>query len=297
MLFFLPLAILLLALILPAAGAASVTGRLASAYFPSTECTLTQAAVVFKVVNVSAANASISTRVAGQNGAPIFLFIHGTEQSERGVVGNEFLWPAAAELVRRRAGAGGAQVLLPSIRGFGLSAGPSTTSAYKYWTLVDDMATVIADLARQQSVHVIGHGFGGKFGWGLAHRFPHLVASLYTLNGAHPRAWADMLDVSLAAREKQGYIRAMIEPADGPIPGMLPPEPGWLIYNAACQRAAPDHLGFSCRPGGYFDPVGVVGVPSAVLWATDDEYYGGAVLARTSVDSNPPCILRHPQLF
>jgi hypothetical protein len=58
------------------------------------------------------------------------------------------------------------------------------------------------------------------------------------------------------------------------IDGWLDDEDGWQIYKEPCRRAAVDHLGFSCRPGGYGDEVGVVrGVPVAVLWAADDQYY------------------------
>ena len=123
-----PPPLLLLLLLGPAR--ADLPARLAAAHFPTTPCSAADARAEQQILDVktrgvpSEFGATISTLDAGPEDAavPHFLFIHGTDEKAGGGVDNAFLWPAAAELLRRRKGV--ARVLLPSIRGFGRSSGP-----------------------------------------------------------------------------------------------------------------------------------------------------------------------------
>ncbi len=80
-----------------------------------------------------------------------------TARLTRGESASGGVLPRAA-LIRRRSG--NARVLLPTLRGFGASTGPMNSTAYGYWTLVNDVVAVLAKFGEPgQKFHVVFHGW------------------------------------------------------------------------------------------------------------------------------------------
>ena len=79
---------------------------------------------------------------------------------------------------------------MPDLRGFGRSDAPPGVAAYTLGHIVADLRSLIARLARDRPVHVVGHDWGAVAGWCLALEHPGLVASLVALSVGHPREYA-----------------------------------------------------------------------------------------------------------
>ena len=80
-----------------------------------------------------------------------------------------------------------ARVVVPDLRGINASfAASDPPAAFDYWALVNDTAALVTGAAGGP-VHVVAEGLGGgMLGWGLAHRFPAQVRSLYSIASPHP---------------------------------------------------------------------------------------------------------------
>lgn len=114
--------------------------------------------------------------VAEMGSGPLVLLLHGFPQ---------FWWawrhqlPALAEA--------GYRVCALDLRGYGQS--DKTPRGYDPLTLARDVAGVIRGLT-QDTVAVVGRGWGGYVGWTAAAAHPHLVNALCTVGAPHP---AEML--------------------------------------------------------------------------------------------------------
>ena len=80
-----------------------------------------------------------------------------------------------------------ARVVVPDLRGINASfAASDPPAAFDYWALVNDTAALVTGAAGGPA-HVVAEGLGGgTLGWGLAHRFPAKVRSLYSIASPHP---------------------------------------------------------------------------------------------------------------
>ena len=214
-----------------------------------------------------------------------------------------YLWEVATQLLASYSG--NARVALPDPRGVNQSSRPASPDLYEYWTLVEDQRAVAAAVfGNGTAFHVVGCDFGGVVAWGLASRFPSVVASLQVINAPHPLVLSDLIDRSEATRYRSKFVRALLEPSfvetacaaddDAGCGGLVaalfpqtdPSDSAALaamsnVWRANCKTAAFDHPRFSCRFGGMANPVGAVTPPTAVLWATSDPFYANdEILAR-----------------
>lgn len=73
--------------------------------------------------------------------------------------------------------------IAPDQRGFGQSWAPAQVSAYTTSALVADMVALVA---QDGPVTVLGHDWGAAVAYGLAMFHPDLVSRLIILNGVHP---------------------------------------------------------------------------------------------------------------
>src|SRR5256885_13118748 len=96
----------------------------------------------------------IEYQVTGQ-GRPVVL-LHGFPDSGR-------LWRHQAAALA----AAGFQVIVPDLRGYGLSDKPEEVEAYSLALLAGDVMAVLA-AARAEPAPVVGHDSGAAPAWGLA---------------------------------------------------------------------------------------------------------------------------------
>ena len=128
-------------------------------------------------VRINGSGVSLHVRHGGR-GADVLL-LHGFPDSGR-------LWAEVAP----RLVAAGHRVLIPDLRGFGRSDAPPGVAAYSMGHIVADLRTLVARLAGDRPVHVVGHDWGAVAGWCLALEHPSLVASHVALSVGHPREYA-----------------------------------------------------------------------------------------------------------
>lgn len=115
---------------------------------------------------------SIAYQVSGQ-GRPVVL-LHGFPDSGR-------LWrhqvPALVDA--------GFQVIVPDLRGYGLSGQPGPVEAYSLPLLAGDVLAILADQGVARA-HVVGHDWGAALGWALASFAPDQVDHLVALSVGNP---------------------------------------------------------------------------------------------------------------
>ena len=119
----------------------------------------------------------LNVRQAGAGTA--VLLLHGFPDSSR-------LWVDVAP----RLVAAGYKVIAPDLRGFGRSEIPTNVSDYTLGHVVSDLRALIAKLAHDEPVRVIGHDWGALAGWCLALEHPNLVAANVAISIGHPREYA-----------------------------------------------------------------------------------------------------------
>ncbi|HWE55388.1 MAG TPA: alpha/beta fold hydrolase [Acidimicrobiales bacterium] len=115
---------------------------------------------------------TIHYEVSGQ-GTPVVL-LHGFPDSGR-------LWRHQVEALS----AGGFQVIVPDMRGYGRSDRPTGVDAYNILHLVSDVGAVLADAGTERA-HVVGHDWGAAVAWALASVAPGVVDRLVALSVGHP---------------------------------------------------------------------------------------------------------------
>ncbi len=130
----------------------------------------------------------IRYEVTGQ-GQPVVL-LHGFPDSGR-------LWrhqlPALVDA--------GFQVIVPDLRGYGLSDKPEAVDAYSLPLLAGDVMAIMADLGIGKA-HVVGHDWGAAVAWALASLAPASVDHLVVLSVGHPATFRR----TLQQREKSWYM-------------------------------------------------------------------------------------------
>ena len=114
----------------------------------------------------------IEYQVTGQ-GRPVVL-LHGFPDSGR-------LWRHQVTALAEA----GFQVIVPDLRGYGLSDKPAEVEAYSLPLLAGDVMAVLAD-AGVERAHVVGHDWGAALAWAIASLAPGTVDHLAVLSVGHP---------------------------------------------------------------------------------------------------------------
>src|SRR5712691_7235570 len=137
--------------------------------------------------------------VAGDDGAPLVLLLHGFAESMN-------CWRAQVTALSDM----GYRAVAPSQRGYSPGARPDPRDASHYHIdrLMDDaMAIVAASGHGDKRFHLAGHDWGGSIAWALADRSPERIASLTILSRPHPNAFnraLQMEDGDQAQRAVEG---------------------------------------------------------------------------------------------
>jgi pimeloyl-ACP methyl ester carboxylesterase len=95
----------------------------------------------------------------------------------------------------------GFQVIVPDLRGYGLSDKPAEVEAYSLPLLAGDVMAVLAD-AGVERAHVVGHDWGAALAWALASLAPGTVDHLAVLSVGHPSTFRRTAE----QREKSWYM-------------------------------------------------------------------------------------------
>lgn len=96
----------------------------------------------------------------------------------------------------------GFRVVVPDLRGYGLSGQPPEVGSYAMPFLLADVLGILDDLGAGHA-SVVGHDWGAAIAWALAALHPQRVDRLVALSVGHPAAFAA---AGLAQREKSWYM-------------------------------------------------------------------------------------------
>ncbi|MES2073751.1 MAG: alpha/beta hydrolase [Pseudomonadota bacterium] len=99
------------------------------------------------------------------------------------------------------------RVILVDLRGHGLSDKPHDAAAYALEQRLDDIRSVLAELAIARS-HFLAYSMGGWLAFGLALYYPQLVASLI-IGGAHPYADSLAAFAGVSGAEPEAFLMAL----------------------------------------------------------------------------------------
>ena len=92
--------------------------------------------------------------------------------------------------VARRLNDAGLRTLVPTQRGYSVSARPRRRRDYRTTELTDDVVALL-DAAGLERAHIVGHDWGGVLTWGMGSWHPDRAASLVVLSTPHPAAMVD----------------------------------------------------------------------------------------------------------
>jgi pimeloyl-ACP methyl ester carboxylesterase len=96
----------------------------------------------------------------------------------------------------------GYRVVVPDLRGYGLSGQPPEVGSYAMPFLLADALGILDHLGARHAT-IVGHDWGAGIAWALAALHPERVDQLATLSVGHPAAFAA---AGLAQREKSWYM-------------------------------------------------------------------------------------------
>src|ERR1700756_3051076 len=220
--------------------------------------------------------------VAGQDGAPLVLFLHGFAESMH-------CWRAQVTALADM----GYRAIAPSQRGYSPAARPDTRDASNYHIdrLMDDaMAVVAASGYGEKRFHLAGHDWGGSIAWALADRYEARLASLTILSRPHPNAFNRALQMADGEQARRSmHHTAFLEPDAAEI--VLADDAKWLRERLTAagvpQSAIAEHLSvlgnreameaalawYRAR-GAIRSPLGPIRVPTLYIWGDADDTVG-----------------------
>ena len=228
--------------------------------------------------------------VAGDDGAPLVLLLHGFAESMN-------CWRAQVTALSDM----GYRAVAPSQRGYSPGARPDPRDASHYHIdrLMDDAMAIVAALGHgDKRFHLAGHDWGGSIAWALADRAPERIASLTILSRPHPNAFnraLQMEDGDQAQRSR--HHKAFLEPGAADI--VLANDAKWLrerlAANGVPAAAIAEHLAvLGNKPameaalawyrarGAIRGPLGPIRVPTLSIWGDADDTVGRVAAEGTS---------------
>lgn len=97
------------------------------------------------------------------------------------------------------------RLIMPDLRGYGLSSRPETVADYRMDLLVGDLIGLLDVLGLDQ-VYLCGHDWGGVLAYELSRHVPERVAGLVALNAPPPQVLQDMIWHDPAQRAASQYV-------------------------------------------------------------------------------------------
>ena len=150
---------------------------------------------MIRTARIAANGMEFETLVAGDEGAPLVLFLHGFP---------EYAGAWSGMLPRF---AGKFLAVAPNQRGYATSSKPAGTDAYRVQHLATDMLELAAHFSPTRRFHLVAHDWGASVGYMLSFMAPHRIASFTVLNGVHPIPFQTALIHDPAQRAASQYVR------------------------------------------------------------------------------------------
>jgi pimeloyl-ACP methyl ester carboxylesterase len=220
-----------------------------------------------------------------QDGEPVVL-LHGFPQDATA-------WNRVSPALHQA----GLRTLAPDQRGYSPMARPRGRQHYRVRETADDVLALL-DAAGLETVHVVGHDWGGMVAWALAAWHPDRVCTVTSLSTPHPAAMTKAMTTSTQALRSYYMAafqlpvlpeRLLLSGGGAPLRGML--RGGGLSREVAAHYvermrepgALSAALGwYRAMPLGVRDRVGTVRVPTLHVWSTGDAFLGRAATEATA---------------
>ena len=144
--------------------------------------------------------------IAGPEGAPLVLFLHGFPQSK-------YAWRHELPDLAKA----GFRAAAPNQRGYSPGARPALLADYETDHLVEDVFAIADALmnigaGKDAGFHLVGHDWGGNLAWQAAGRAPQRLLSLTVLSRPHPDAFARALATSKDQAYRSRHHKAFLNP-------------------------------------------------------------------------------------
>ena len=135
------------------------------------------------------------TLIAGNEGAPLVLFLHGFPEYAGG-------W---SDMLPRFANTHLA--VAPNQRGYATSSKPLGVDNYRVQHLAKDMLDLAAIYSIGLPFHLVAHDWGASVAYMMAFMAPQRIASLTVMNGVHPIPFQNALINDADQRTASQYVR------------------------------------------------------------------------------------------
>lgn len=142
---------------------------------------------------------TMNVALAGPEDAPPVILIHGFPESHR-------TWREISPRLEDRF-----RLVMPDLRGFGLTDRPQDAAAYAADTLIADIFA-LADALSIDRFALVGHDWGGAIAWAAALRGDPRIERLAIINSPHPLIFQKSLIEDEVQRAASQYIRAFRNP-------------------------------------------------------------------------------------
>ena len=143
---------------------------------------------------------TLNVALAGPEGAPPVILLHGFPESHR-------TWRGIVALLENKF-----RLVMPDLRGFGASDQPQEVDAYATDKIVADIFA-LADALGIDRFALVGHDWGGATAWPAAIRGDPRIERLAIVNAPHPLIFQRSLIEHAEQRAASQYIGAFRNPA------------------------------------------------------------------------------------
>lgn len=187
------------------------------------------------------------------DGPPVIL-LHGFPQRAT-------VWGCVASRLHDN----GLRTLAPDLRGYSPRARPPARRDYRMSEIVADVVALIEALGAD-TVHLVGHDWGGAAAWAVAARHPNRIATLTVASMPHPAAFVRAMPRGQVLRS---WYMAVFN---------LPKLPEWFLSKLFCSPRGGARMGlpepFASRL--YADIVASGALPGALNWYRGIPFWGRA---------------------
>lgn len=150
---------------------------------------------MIRTARIAANNLEFETLMAGQDGAPLLLFLHGFP--EYAGAWTDMLPKFADKYL----------AVAPNQRGYATSSKPAGVDNYRVNLLATDMLQVAERFSPGRRFHLVAHDWGASVGYMMSFMAPQKLASFTVCNGVHPVPFQRALIEDPAQRLASQYIR------------------------------------------------------------------------------------------
>lgn len=148
---------------------------------------------------------SLECRMAGLEGRPLMLFLHGFPEAA-------FVWDEMLSHFSALEN-GGYWCVAPNLRGYAGSSSPTEVSAYRAKYVVQDLVALKQSLSPDAPLAcLVAHDWGGAVAWNMANQHPQLMQKLAIINSPHPGTFLRELQASPEQQAASAYMNFLIRP-------------------------------------------------------------------------------------